>query len=139
MIFNQVDKIPAQLDLLGIVRMQIAIHCFLNDILLTKTELDCLALLGCRGRMRLNKFCALAAEVGVLGSSTAVNNCLARVEKSRLFLKEGAGKKHILLNPELGIQTTGNIILNYKFVSVNEQAGTLEGVSHENGGATITA
>lgn len=133
-LFNQVDK-AVQQDLFGIVKFQLITHCFLNDIILNKTDLDCLTLLGCRGKIRLIDFCTLASDMKILGTPTAVNNCLARIEKSKLFLKEGAGKKQIFLNPDLGIQTKGNILLNFKFVCVDE-AGALEGVGQENGAAT---
>jgi len=137
-IFNQVDKVE-QLDLFQAVRFQIVTHCFLYNIELSTTELDCLTLLGCRGKMRIGAFCILAAELKILGKKAAVNNCLARIEQSKLFLKEGAGKKYIYLNPKLGIQTKGNIILKYKFVCVDEQAGTLEANSQANGAATKLA
>lgn len=137
MIFNQVDKVVRQ-DRFNIIKYQLVTYCFLHNIVLNKTELDCLTLLGCRGKMRLNEFCTVAAEAELLGTPTAVNNCLARVEKSRLFLKEGAGKKSIFLNPELGIQTEGNIILNFKFVYADETS-SLEGASKENGVAAQLA
>lgn len=130
MIFNEVEK-RAQQDRFNIIKFQIVAHCFLNDITLNKTELDCLTLLGCRGKMRLNEFCALAADMKILGKATAVNNCLTRIERSRLHLKEGAGKKTVVLNPELGIQTKGNILLTFKFVYVDE-TNSLAGVSQEN-------
>lgn len=109
---------PIQLELFEIIKFQLISHCFLNNILLNETELNCLAFLGMRGESRLIEFCKLAVEMKFLGSTMAVNNCLARVERSKLFLKEGAGKKMIRLNPELGIQTKGNIFLNYKILRV---------------------
>lgn len=101
-------------------------HCFANDIFLNKTELDCLALLGSKGKIRLSEFCILATTEKILGSPTAINNCLAKISRSNLFLKEGGGKKQIFLNPSLNIQTKGNIVLNYKIVSL-ESTDTLEG------------
>jgi hypothetical protein len=123
--FSEVNK-TVQTDLFGIVKFQIMTHCFVNDIFLNKTELDCLTLLGCKGKIRQLEFCALATDMKLLGSPTAVANCLARVSRSNLFLKEGGGKKQIFLNPALNIQTEGNIVLNYKFVSL-EPTDTLAG------------
>ncbi len=140
MIFNQVDKVQ-QLDQSNIVKYQIVTHCFLNEIFLTNTELECLTLLGCRGKMRCNEFCTLAAEVGILGSAIAVHNCLRRIEKSKLVSRKRGGEEKkllIFLNPELGIQTEGNIILNYKFVAVDE-GNALDRVGQENGAATQLA
>jgi hypothetical protein len=133
--FNQVEKTIIQ-DQLEIVKLQIVIHCFVKKIALNNTELDCLALLGCRGKVRLTEFCALAAELKLMGSSSAVNNCLSRIEKSRLCIKEGVGKKKIFLNPELGIQTQGNILLKYKIVRL-EQTNALDKNSKTNSGTTV--
>ncbi len=131
--FNQVNKTVRQ-ELFDIIKFQIMVHCFSSNIHLSKTELNCLALLGREGKMRFNKFCSLASEMQLLGSPNAVINCLSRIERSKLFLKEGVGKKHIFLNPELNIQTKGNILLNYKIVCVNDTS-TLEGYSKTNSGA----
>jgi hypothetical protein len=127
---TNVVNITKKLDRFEIVKLQLIIYCFLNNHVLNETELNCLALLGCRGRIRLNEFCTLAADSKLLGTPTAVNNCLARVEKSKLFLKEGAGKKFIFLNPELKIQTSGNILLNFKFVSVETDSLAADNKEH---------
>lgn len=115
-----VDKVIQQ-DLFEIVKFQIMLHCHLNNIVLNQSELSCLTLLGCVGEMQLITFCRLAVEKELYTTPTAVNNCLARVEKSKLFIKKGGGKKIIFLNPELKIQTKGNILLNLKIVRVEAQ------------------
>ena len=123
--YNEVNKV-VQPDLLGIIRYQIMTHCFTHDIFLNKTELECLTLLGYTGKVRLKDFCELATQHNIFGSPTAVNNCLTRIGRSNLFLKEGGGKKQIFLNPDLKIQTAGNIVLNYKFVYIDPNS-TLDG------------
>lgn len=136
MVFNQVDK-TIRHDLNDIVKLQIVVYCFLHKVVLNATELECLALLGCRGKMRLTEFCALASELKVMGSPSAVNNCLSRIEKSKLCIKEGAGKKRISLNPELGIQTSGNILLKYKIIRL--EADALDKNSKTDSRATVAA
>lgn len=116
--FTSVDK-TVQKDLFEIVKLQLLFHCFENKVILSETELNCLSLLGCNGEIRLSEFCKLAVEFKFLGNPTAVNNCLGRIEHSRLFIKKGAGKKMVFLNPELGIQTKGNILLNYKIFRID--------------------
>ncbi len=115
--FTSVDKV-FRMELIEIIKFQIITHCFKSKISLNETDLNCLALLGFYGEIRLAEFCRVAVENELMGSVTAVNNCLARVEKSGIFIKKGAGKKLIFLNPELDIQTKGNILLNYKMVRI---------------------
>lgn len=129
--FKSVEK-ALETDLFSAVKFQIMFYCFEKDINLSRTELDCLTLLGCRGRMRLTEFNELAAEMKILGSAPAVNNCLARIEKSKLFLKEGAGKKFIYLNPAMGVETKGNLFLVFKLGCVDESSSSLEGSNKQN-------
>ena len=117
--FNQVNKV-AQQDLFNIVKLQIVTHCSMNDIYLNETELKCLTILGCNGRIHLQKFSELIVDLKIMGSVASVHNCLMRIIRSNLFIKEGGGKKYIYLNPNIGVQAEGNKILNYKFVYVAE-------------------
>lgn len=110
---NLVEKKHLNMGLFEIVKFQLISHCFFNKISLNDTELNCLTLLGITGKIRLIDFCRKVSSEGYLGNPTAVNNCLAKVEKSKLFLKEGSGKKMIYLNPELQIQVDGNILVKY--------------------------
>lgn len=134
--FNVVDK-PIQLDLFEIIKFQLMTHCFINKIKLNETDFKCLSLLGCCGEIRLIEFCKMAHEYGIFGNPTAVNNCLSRIEQSKLFIKKGAGKKVIFLNPELDIQTKGNILLNYKIVRL--ETNQLQGADKTNSGAVKSA
>lgn len=142
--FNKVDKVVPNLGLFDIIKYQLLTHCFLNSIVLSETELNCLSLLGVEcskkveGKVRLSKFTAQAAGAGILGTATAVANCLSRIEHSRLFLKEGGGKKTLRLNPDLNIVYSGNILLQYKMVHVSE-SNALAGHSKENSGAAQPA
>lgn len=135
--FIEVNNKPVKMDLFETIKFQLMVHCFVNKISLNETEYNCLALLGCKGEMRLVEFCRLASDLGFLGNPTAVNNCLARVEKSKLFIKKGAGKKMIFLNPDLNMQTKGNLLLNYKIVRI--ESDELQVGNKENSGATTTA
>lgn len=104
-----------EVDEIELVKFQLITHCFVSDIHLNETELRILSLLGVTGEIRLIEFCRLAVEKGLLGSETAVNNCLSKIEKSKLFLKKGTGKKNIYLNPEIGVAFSKKdvVILNY--------------------------
>lgn len=133
--FNKVNKAEA-MGLFEIIKFQIMTHCFLKNIRLNETELNCLAYLGTScarkkdGKIRQIDFCRVVEGIGIFGSLAAAVNCLQKIEHTKLFLKSQGGKKMLWLNPELNIVTTGNIFLEYKFVHVNE-GNTLEGHSKE--------
>lgn len=110
-----VEKI-IRLDKFEIIKFQLMTHCFIKGIKLNHTELDCLAYLGELGKIRLTEFNIEAAKKGILSNHAAVNNCLNKLDGKNLFIKQGAGKKIIFLNPELQIQSEGNIIVNLKFI-----------------------
>lgn len=101
---------------LELIKFQLITHCFVTNTQLNDTELNLLALLGKMGEIRLMEFCKLAAEQGVLGNPTAVNNCLAKIEKSKLFIKKGSGKKLVYLNPDIKIYSKGTVLLHYKII-----------------------
>lgn len=117
-----------KLDKFELVKYQLIHHCFINRIKLSETELNCLALLGELGNIRLTDFCKKAADKSILGSPIAVSSCLSKIEKSKLFLKTGMGKKLIFLNPDLQIKSEGNIILEIKLfkVETNTTAGSIQ-------------
>ena len=131
---NLVDK-KVQMQLADIVRFQLVSHCYINNITITELELDCLTELGIAGDMDLIDFCEKMAEkrlqkkikiwsknptketVGKASPQT-IRNAIIKAEKEKFIKKEGRGRKKISLNPELKIQTSGNIILNYKIFHV---------------------
>lgn len=103
-----------------IVKFQVITHCFISDIYLNDTEFNLMALLGTQGQIRLIDFCRLAMEKGFLGTEISVNNCLSKIERTKLFLKKGVGKKIIYLNPDLNIIYKGTIVLDYIIVKRDE-------------------
>jgi len=88
----------------------------MRGVRFSDTELSCLALLGEIGDVRLSEFTATAVARGILGSTAAVNTCLSKVEKSEFFIKKGAGKKMIFLNPILGIKSESDVLLVFNVV-----------------------
>lgn len=99
-----------------VVKYQLIHHCFMKNIRLNHTDLDCLSLLGELGSIRISEFCKIAVEREFLGSESTVSNCLNKLEKSQLFLKKGAGKKMIFLNPDLNIKSEGNILIKLNLI-----------------------
>ena len=116
-IVNQVDK-KAQMNSWQIVKYQILTYCYINNIQVNDSELDCLTHLAINGEQELTSFCNAIYESKIFSSSQSARNCLTKLEKKRMILKEGKNKKRIFLNPLLDVQAKGNILLNYKFLSV---------------------
>jgi hypothetical protein len=117
---NLVDK-RARLDLWDTVKYQFMTHCYLNKIVMSDSELDCLTLLAIKGDYDLAEFCDLAANQKIFKTTQSVRNCIVKMDKASFIKKEGKNKKKIFINPDLKVQASGNIMLDYKFVHVGTQ------------------
>lgn len=116
-VVNQVDK-KAKLDKFSIVQFQILTHCFLTGIVLSPAELTCLSMLALDGEQELNSFCHKMYALSIFKSSQTVRNTISKAEKNLLVIKAGKSKKRIWVNPDMKVQTEGNIFLNYKFLAI---------------------
>ena len=62
---NKIDKrIKMSKD--EVIKYQILTHCFLNDIQISVSDLNCLHLLALEETIELTKFCEKVSEMGVL-------------------------------------------------------------------------
>ena len=115
-VVNQVQK-KVKISKWQIVKYQILTHCYLSDIILSNSDLDCLTLLSFNQPIELSNFCldASSEEDSIFKSPQSVRNSLNKSEKNKIIIKDLKNKKLILLNPSLKIQTNGNILLDYKF------------------------
>jgi hypothetical protein len=115
-IVNQVQK-KVRISKWQIVKYQILTHCYLNNIIVSNSDLDCLTLLSFNQPIELSNFCldASSEEDSIFKSPQSVRNSLNKSEKNKLIIKDAKNKKLILLNPSLKIQTNGKILLDYKF------------------------
>ena len=118
--FNLVEK-KVRMELYDIVKYQILTHCYVKRIAVTESDLDCLTILAMVKDCELTEFCLLATEKRIFKSTQSVRNCLVKLEKNDLILKEGKNKKKISLNPDMKVQTSGNILVNHKFFHVDTQ------------------
>lgn len=116
-IVNQVDK-RVRMSTWQIVKYQILTHCYLFDISVSEADLNCLTLLGIEGEQELTYFCNRAHDKKIFSSTQSVRNCLTKAEKKGLIKKEGKNKKKISISSELKLHAQGNILLDYKFLSV---------------------
>lgn len=130
--FNVVDK-QVKMELDEIIRFQLITHCHIEKISLSELDLECLAYLGKLGKAELTEFCDDMAQIRLEAklkklepdqkkpeaSPQTIRNVLLRAEKENLIKKEGRSRKTICLNPDMKIQTTGNILLNYKVFRID--------------------
>jgi hypothetical protein len=114
-IVNQVQK-RVRMSKNDIIKYQILTYCYINRITVSSSDLECLTLLATLGPIELTSFCYDASEdYEIFKSSQTVRNCINKFEKKNIVNKDSLNKKVILINPNLKIQTKGDILLDYKF------------------------
>lgn len=116
-IVNQVEK-RVKLPIEQVVQYQLLTHCFLSNINLSAADIKCLTMLALDVEQELNSFCNKVYEAKVFKSPQSVRNAIIKAEKNGIILKEGKNKKKIWINPDLKIQTVGNVFLDYKFLGI---------------------
>jgi hypothetical protein len=117
-IVNQVNK-KVKMTKWDIVKYQILTHCYLNKISVSESDLNCLTYLALEGDQELTSFCSKAHTKDIFSSTQSVRNCLTKAEKKNLIKKEGKNKKKIFINPDINVYCIGNILLDFKFLSVD--------------------
>ena len=116
-IVNKVDiKVKMSKD--EVIKYQILPYCFLNNLLISNSDLNCLCELAKEGEVELTSFCSLISDKKIFKSSQSCRNALAKAEKKNLIIKKGSNKKTIIINPDMNIQTEGTILLDSKILGV---------------------
>jgi hypothetical protein len=110
-------KVTMELD--KIVKFQLMTYCYINNLTVSESDFECLTLLGLLGEADLTQFCDTAANKGIFKTTQTVRNCIAKMEKQGLVVKNGKSKKKISLNPVAKVQTDGNILLDYKILHID--------------------
>jgi len=125
-IVNQVQK-RVTLSKWNIVKFQILTHCYINNISMSESDLNCLTLLSFSEPVELTHFCydCSEEESWIFKSPQTVRNCLNKSEKNGLIIKENNNKKIIKINPLLKIQSQGIIVLDYKFLGKDDPKESL--------------
>ena len=117
-VVNKVDKrVKTSKD--EVIKYQILTYCFLNDIQISLSDLNCLTELAKKGRKELTSFCEYISKKNIFKSSQSCRNAIAKAEKKKLIVKDGSNKKTIYLNDNMNIQTEGTILLDYKILGVD--------------------
>lgn len=130
---NLVKK-AGHMDLWGIVKFQVNLHCHLNNITISESDIECLTLLAINGEAELTAFCNAACEPDernrdhtlihereIFKTPQSVRNSINKIENIGLIRKKGKSKKKISVDPNLKIQSEGNIFVEVKFLRKDEQ------------------
>lgn len=120
MIVNQVSK-KVKMGKGDIVKYRLLTHCYLEKINVSNADLDCLTMLAFNGEIELTEFCNNASDEGVFKTPQSVRNAVIKFERKGMIEKNGKGRKMIKLSPSLNVQAKGNVLLDYKFVSLESE------------------
>jgi hypothetical protein len=120
MLVNKVDK-RVKLEKRDVVRYQILTHCFLNNIQVSDSDLNCLTELGLLEQDELTSFCNKVADKKIFKTPQSVRNAINKAEKKNLLTKEGKSRKIIRLHKGLNVQVNGTVLLDFKFVAVEAE------------------
>lgn len=122
-IVNQVQK-KIKMDQWDIVKFQLNMYCYLNKISISDLDLNCISILAIVGEKTIEEFCEICIESGIFNNNKSIRqhirNILTKAEKKNLIIKKGKSKKKISLNIQ-NIQTTGNILLDFKVLRIESQ------------------
>lgn len=116
-IINKVEQ-RVKLQRTDIIKFQLLAHCFFKGVLLTGHELECLAMLAQEGECELNGFCKSVEDNKLYASAQTVRNVINKFEKKELVVKQGRKHKRLSINPEMRLQTSGNILLDLKLAHI---------------------
>ena len=110
---NKVDK-KVKMSKDEVIKYQILTYCFLNDIQISNSDLECLCELAKCGTKELTLFCENISKKEIFKSAQSCRNALTKAEKKKLIIKNGSNKKTISLN--MKIETEGSILLDIKIL-----------------------
>ena len=117
---NKIEK-KAKVSKGDVIQYQILTYCFFNNIQISMSDLNCLYSLSLMEGIELTTFCEKISELGIFKSSQSCRNALSKAEKKGLIIKDGNNRKTISLNPEMNIQTEGNLFLDFKILGIESK------------------
>lgn len=117
---NVVNK-KIKLKYADIIKMQFTVYCFFNNLSLSDNEINCLVVLSSYNDYVLSDFCGMITKMKIFKTSQTVRNFISKAQEMNLVIKTGDSKKKIKINPDLNIESAGNILLNYQFLYVSEK------------------
>jgi len=132
-VVNKVEK-SGHMDLWDIVKFQVNLHCHLNSVTISDSDLECVTLLAINGEAELTSFCNAACEIDernkdnhnlqhereIFKTPQSVRNSINKIENIGLITKKGKSKKKIAVVDGMNIQSDGNIFVEVKFLRKDE-------------------
>lgn len=97
------------------IRYQIVTYCFMNEIQISSSDLECLTELAKLKSTDLTGFCMAISKKGIFKSSQSCRNAIQKAKKKNLVVKKG---KEVMINPTMKVQVTGDIFLDFKVLGV---------------------
>lgn len=119
-VVNQIEK-KMRMNNWEAVKYQLLTYCYLYKISVSDADLNCLTFLALEGEQELTSFCSRVHEKKIFSSPQSVRNCLTKAARKNLIIKEGKNKKKITINPKLDVFAKGNLLLNFKILSLAPQ------------------
>ena len=112
---NKVEK-KAELNLMDIIKYQFITYCYFEKITMSDAAIECMAHLSVAGTIELNQFCVSMMEYKLFASPQVIRNIVNQSVEKGIVIKTGVNGKERTINPDLNIQYSGNILLDFKFV-----------------------
>lgn len=103
-----------------IIRFQVNLYCFLNDIRISPAQLDTLSFLGEWGEINLSDFCEEICNEEVFTNPQTVRNFMLKSIREGLVVRKGKGNKVIKLSDNIELLNNGDILINLKAYHVNQ-------------------
>lgn len=107
-------KREQNMDLESIIRLQILLYCHLEGKRITSGKLECLTLIGTRGKADLNPLSEELADKKIFSSPQSARNVIGELEKLGLLNKEGIYRKEVMLHPDMKVRNSGYIMIDLK-------------------------
>jgi hypothetical protein len=114
-IVNKVDlKLKVSLD--STIKYQILTYCFFNNIVISNSDLQFLAVLAKNPNMEISKFSILLTTLDIFKSPQSARNAISKAEKKNLVTKKENNKKTVVINKAINVQKEGLVLLDYKIL-----------------------
>jgi hypothetical protein len=104
----------------SLIRVQVILYCHMNGYFpgtarsrVSFADIDCLTLLGMRGKTNLISFCKELVGFGVFKSVQSVRNAVSKLQDKNLISKEGRSHKIVFLNPDMKVLTDEAMTVNF--------------------------
>jgi hypothetical protein len=92
------------------IKLQLSIHCIVDNIQVIPSELDCLSVIGVSGYIDSGSLSDLVIK-GLYKSEQSARNALGKLLKKKLLVKQD---KKWIINPKIELCSTPGLLLDLK-------------------------